>query len=256
MKKPIDIKLRSAEAAAACLIDKYGISLPDQIRLEDIAYDNKVDIVEGELKGAAASLVVISENATIRVPRDQSIERKRFSIAHEFGHFTLKHVHSLQKICSEDNMMTWYLDSQETQANFFAAELLLPKKMILKRCDVKMVNFQPIQQLAKDFSVSLTATAIRFVRFCPEKCAVVFSRDNKICWSYQSEDWWPYIQNGKPLDKWSLAYDFFAGKEMSEEPEDVRASAWFDPRGVDEVVEHSIGSKKLGFVLSILWIRP
>jgi len=256
MKKTIDVKLRVAEAAAASLIEKYGIVTPDQIRLEDIAYDNKVDIIEGGLKGAAASLVVIGDNATIRVPRDQAIERKRFSIAHEFGHFILKHVHSLQKICSEENMMAWYQDSQETQANFFASELLLPKTMILKKCDVKTVDFRPIQMLAKDFEVSLTATAIRFVRFCPEKCAVVFSRDNKICWSYQSEDWWPYIQKGKQLDKWSLASDFFAGKEMNEEPEDVRASAWIDARGVDEVVEHSICSKKHGFVLSILWIRP
>lgn len=255
MKKAINIKLLAAEAAAVSLIEKYGISRPDQIRLEDIAYDNNVSIVEGDLKGAAASLVVIGENATIRVPSNQTIERKRFSIAHEFGHFILKHVHSLQKVCSEESMMTWYQDSQETQANFFASELLLPKKIILKRCDVKLVNFKPIQQLAKDFSVSLTATAIRFVRFCPEQCAVVFSRDNKICWSYQSEDWWPYIQNGKSLDCESLAHDFFAGEDMSEEPEDVSASAWFDARGVDELVEHSIGSKSYGFVLSILWIK-
>lgn len=255
MKITLDPKLRTAEMAATRIIDEYGISHPDEIRLEDIAYDKGADIVEGDLKGAAASLVVVGKNATIRVPPNESPERRRFSIAHEFAHFSLEHVHSLQKICSEENMMSWYQNTQETQANFFAGELLLPTALVKKRCDVKAVTFEPIIQLAKDFKVSLTATAIRFVRFCPEKCAVVFSQNNRISWSYQSEDWWPYIERGRVLDKWSLAYDFFAGKEMSEEPEDVRASAWIDTRGVDELVEHSIGSKKYGFVLSLLWIE-
>jgi len=213
MKKFLDPKLRTAEMAAARIIEEYGISHPDEIRLEDITYDKGADIVEGDLKGAAASLVVVGENATIRIPINHSPERRRFGIAHEFGHFSLKHLHSLQMVCSDENLLSWYQNSQETQANFFAGELLLPSVLIKKRCDVKAVTFEPIQQLAKDFCVSLTATAIRFVRFCPEKCAVVFSQNNRISWSYQSEDWWPYIEREEFSINGVLPMTFSQGKK-------------------------------------------
>ena len=102
----------------------------------------------------------------------------------------------------------------------------------------------------------MTATAIKFVRLCPEKCAVVYSYDGKIQWSYRSPDWWPFIQNGKKLDDRTDAYDFFAGKPMDKDPIDVDGDAWVESRGVDEIMEHSIASTNYGFVLSILWIRP
>ena len=132
----------------------------------------------------------------------------------------------------------------------------MPKTMILKTCDVKTVDFHPIIALAKTFCVSLTAAAIKFVRFCPEACAVVLCRDKKICWSYHSETWFPYIKHGVPLGKQSLAYDFFVGKTMHEDPEEVPASAWFDHDDIDEVVEHSIASKEFSSVLSLLWLKP
>jgi hypothetical protein len=44
---------------------------------------------------------------------------------------------------------------------------------------VAEVNFGPIRKIANDFRASLTATALRFVRLCPEKCAVVFFIERK-----------------------------------------------------------------------------
>jgi len=90
-------------------------------------------------------------------------------------------------------------------------------------------------------------------------CAVIFSKDSKVKWVYRSNDFWPYIRVGKTLDKRTLAYDFFHGRELLEEPEDVDAEAWLDSDrlgDVNEVVEHSIGFSRLGCVLTILWIRP
>lgn len=259
MMNNLSLDLIHAEQEASKIIEKYGISSPEHIRLKDIAYDLGVDVLEGTLKGAAGSLVRIGNNATIRISNDDLYEyRKRFSIAHELGHFVLNHGILIQRICSDEDMMNWYKQSEETEANFFAGELILPESIIKKRCDVAEVDFRPIKQIAHEFRASLTATAIRFVRFCPERCAVVFSKDAKMKWFYGSEDWWPFIPIGSKLDERTAAFDFFKGNILPDEPIEVGADAWVDGRGegLEEIVEHSVGSKYLNFVLTILWIQP
>lgn len=252
------LQFTMAENAATQLIDKYGIEAPEHIRLSDIAFHEGVLVVNEPVARATASLVRIGNTATIRVSPSDIPERQRFSIAHELGHFKLNHLAGeLKKVCTKKDMMSWYKSSIETEANFFASELLLPKKLVEKMCDVSDVNFKPVQEIKNKFRVSLTAAAIRFVRLNPEKCAVVYSESGKIKWSYRSQDWWPYIQKDQPLDKRTLAYDFFRGEELYNEPIDVEADAWINnSRGVSEIVEHSIGSKEFDFVLSLLWIRP
>ncbi len=256
MKLDLPLSLLKAEKKASEIIDGYGITFPEHIRLEDIAFALRARIVEGPLTGAAASLVRRGSYATIRIPADEHyLPRKRFSVAHELGHLILGHGHSVRLVCTADNMLDWnHQPGQETEANFFAGELLLPEKLFKDRCDVREVNFAPVRKLAEEFTTSRTATAIRFVRFCPEACALVFSRESKICWFYKSESWWPFIRRG-PLDINTFAANYFRDIEVPDEPLEVDGDAWVESRGVDSIVEHSICSPRLGFVLSILWIR-
>jgi Zn-dependent peptidase ImmA (M78 family) len=229
MRNNLSFNLSFAEQEATKIIEKYGISSPEHIRLKDIAYDLGAIVLEGTLKGAAASLVRIERHATIRVSNENLYEyRKRFSIAHELGHFVLNHRRSIQKICSDEDIMNWYQKSGETEANFFAGELILPERLIKKECDVSEVDFRHIKQIAQEFRASLTATAIRFVRFCPEKCAVVFSKDNRVRWFYGSESWWPFIPVGSKLDERTVASDFFKGISLPDEPIEVDAGAWVE----------------------------
>lgn len=252
----IDLKLVEAEQLASATIEEFGICSPKHIRIRDIAFAKGAMVVEQELMRAAASVVKAGSRATIRIPPTDTIERKRFSIAHELGHLLMGHIVSIKKVCSDADMMDWYQTSQETQANFFASELILPTKLVSSRCDVGNINFEPIKQIAKDFRASLTATAIKFVRLCPEKCAVVYSTQGEIRWFYKSPDWWPFIRKDKKLDERTLAYDFFKGETMDQDPIEVDADAWIESRGLDEIVEHSIASPQYGFVLSLLWIKP
>lgn len=252
----IDFKLLEAERLASKTIDEFGICSPEHIRIRDIAFAKGAMVVEQRLTRAAASIVKVGNHSTIRIPPTDTPERKRFSIAHELGHLLMDHVESIQKVCSNDDMMNWYQSTQETQANFFASELILPSMLVSRRCDIENINLEPIKQIATDFRASLTATAIKFVRLCPEKCAVVYSVKGKIKWFYKSPDWWPFIHRGQKLDKRTLAYDFFVGEQMEPEPVEVDADAWVENRGLDEIVEHSIASSQYGFVLSILWIKP
>lgn len=256
MANDINLSLLNSEHLASETIDKFGICAPGDIRVRDIAFALGATVIEQYLSGASASIVKVEKHATIRIPPSDTQERKRFSIAHELGHLIMNHVESIQRACTEKDMMSWYESSQETQANFFASELILPKKLVESRCDVAKVNFNPIIQIAKDFRASLTATAIKFIRLSPEACAVVFSSKGKIQWSYKSPTWWPFIRKGKKLDKRTLAYDFFNGVVMTEDPVEIDGNAWVETSRVDEIVEHSIASSRHGFVLSVLWIKP
>ncbi|WDP89326.1 MAG: ImmA/IrrE family metallo-endopeptidase [Desulfobacter sp.] len=254
----ISIRYGLAEHAAQELHKKYGIIFPEQIRLRDIAYAEKALVVEKSITSAAASLVRTKNKATIRISPGDREERQRFSIAHELGHLKLNHQNGkIKTVCSQKDMMSWYKKSIETEANYFASELILPTTMLEKLCDVEEVDFRPVKEIAKTFRSSLTATAIKFVRLNSEKCALVYSENGKIVWSYGSQDWDFFIQRGVPLDERTEAYEFFQRKELYDDPIETPADAWFnDKQGIGEVVEHSIGSKEFDFVLSLLWIRP
>jgi hypothetical protein len=72
--------------------------------------------------------------------------------------------------------------SREQEANQFAAALLLPERFFKPLCQKKEPSLDLMADLADSFDVSLTATALRYLQFCNEACAVVFSRDGIIQW--------------------------------------------------------------------------
>jgi len=256
MTNPNNIK---AKKEASRITEKFGILRPEDIRLRDIAIALGVDnIIEAPLKGAAASMVKLRDRTIIRISdQESSTGRKRFSLAHELGHFVLGHGHQLQKVCSDYELNSWYGGDEEVQANNFAAELLLPSRLVKPVADVNAsdISFNLIRKLASDFRVSLTAAAIRFVELCPEPCAIVCSRQNRISWPFTNDEWKPYIKRDIPLDEYTVAYDLHHGVEMEDRPIEVEASSWIDTNSSDLIMEHSVGFPHFDFVLSLLWIK-
>lgn len=249
---------RSAIVAAQELLERFCVDTPEDIRLEAMAWRLKVAIVEGDLEGSAARLAVHNSRARIRLPAWGHSGRRRFSIAHELGHLCL-HEGQLQA-CSESDFSDWHSDSsKESEANAFAAELLLPTALLGRRCEAD-VSFAPVRKIARDFDVSTTAAAVRFVELSPEPCALVLSTAGKIQWISRSGTFWPYtIKRGMRLDQRSLAYDVFSGERtIRADPEDVDAEAWLDdhrlPSGA-ELVEHVVASDYYNGALSLLWLR-
>ncbi len=258
MKLSLELKTREAEKHASEIIERFGIYLPEHIRLHDIAFALGVQIKEGNLMGASARLIRLGRHAIIRLPNTETNQpRKRFSIAHELGHFLLDHASiSLEMVCSEKDMMNWYAMDQETEANFFASELLMPEKLVKKQCDVKTVSFEPVKKIADNFQTSLTSAAIRFVKFCPEPCALVCSENSHTKWFYKSQEWNFFIPMKQKLDKRTVAADYFLGKEVYDKPLEIEAEAWIDNKKVREITEHSVALSYYDVVLSLLWLKP
>ena len=56
-------------------------------------------------------------------------------------------------------------DNPERRANRYAADLLLPVFMFEPRSKNRDITFETVRDLAREFQVGLTATAIRLVEF-------------------------------------------------------------------------------------------
>ncbi len=93
------------------------------------------------------------------VDKSEPAVRQRFTAAHELGHYVLHRqsigdTHADNYLLRADGMT----NSQEAQANRFAADLLMPMGLISDAMDD---NIREVSDLAKLFEVSTLAMSIR-----------------------------------------------------------------------------------------------
>jgi Zn-dependent peptidase ImmA (M78 family) len=159
-------RARWATGYARRVITELGIEAPP-VKVEEIALHYGVEIKEeffpDDISGA---LHRGPERAVIAVNKGHHAHRRRFTIAHELGHFLLhrdapsyydqKHQVGLHFRAKVTNTK-W--DPKEIEANRFAAELLMPRRLVLARVgDSVEVN---AAKLAAEFNVSPEAMTYR-----------------------------------------------------------------------------------------------
>lgn len=108
--------------------------------------------------------------------KNSYLPRRRFTLAHEIGHFCLHS--SKSKVGFTDSMKTMsrtesYWDSRESEANSFAAQILMPKNLIFTEGQQilddyktrtgknKIESFLFIEEMADVFQVSSKAMEYR-----------------------------------------------------------------------------------------------
>jgi len=248
------------------VLDELGINSPaDLLRLQDIAWERGALVRFSLLEGAEARLTVLGHQAVITVSTAiASVQRRRFSIAHELGHLEMQHSAHTVRSCSSADIGSWGARSKkpslEQVANQFASALLLPERFIAHQCTEQEPCLDHIAQLAAEFDVSLTATSIRYVTFCEEPIAVVFSQNGHIKWFHANrcfEDLQVFIPIGDCLHSLSLADRVFEGRSSVRRPKRVPASAWFGPgkyRPDADILEQSWAMPRHSSVLTLLWV--
>ena len=83
--------------------------------------------------GISGVLLKNEENQyTIFIEENDSLERKRFTIAHEIAHKVLNHIDDTKRVSVSyrDEFSSSGYDPEEIAANAFAAALLMPEKVI------------------------------------------------------------------------------------------------------------------------------
>jgi Zn-dependent peptidase ImmA (M78 family) len=213
--------------------------------------EKAVSGAEGRL-ATAGSEGIITINNRIEIPG-----KKRFVAAHELGHFELHRGEAFSINCTDKDFRQWYKGNHiEIEANYFAAELLMPEHLFGRKIAGKDVTRQMIEDLANEFNTTMTATAIRFATLRPDY-ALVCAEDNEIKWFVIDFDQFPYPLNLKgKLHENSMAYEFFNGGELSDKLFSVEHDAWFKwkIRGTIKELAISLG-RKYNQTLSFIYVE-
>lgn len=253
-------RLSFPRTMARQIIESLDIRHPREIEIEQIAYTRGLMILEDVLEGSEGRLLHTSGRGFARINANIPEQgRKRFTMAHELGHFELHKDSELIRSC-EDIDISSYRKTRpgENEANEFAAELLMPEHLFQPLCKSVIPCFDTIGDLADQFRTSLTATAIRYVEYSPYSCAIIMSQDKIIKWHKRSEEFPYYIEYGSELNHNTVAFDFFDGKELPSSMDIVLASSWIksDRLSSDAIIkEQAIAIRRYNTVLSFLWVE-
>lgn len=181
--------VRPEQLVAAILQQNPHLPLP--VPLEELARLAGIVKIEAfSSEGFAGTLITNAEKSegAIFYSSNDPRPRQRFTIGHELGHFLLPWHRRTQFECNAHDLTFNTNAEWEIQANQFAAELLMPKPLIVKRLRaLGGPDLEHLQQLATEFETSLQMTARRYIELNEHPCAIVFSKDNVIRYSVRSE---------------------------------------------------------------------
>ena len=119
----------------------------------------------------------------------KSRERKRFTVAHELGHYIIDYHNITSHQCLSKNIgiVSSSTRRDEKEANEFAVELLMPGEFFKEDIRQGVVSLETIKSLANKYKTSMISTAIRYVQLSEDICAVVISEKGRIKYFAYSE---------------------------------------------------------------------
>lgn len=215
---------------AELTLQELGIESPDEIDLEAIAFTLSARVRYRPLDGCEAHLIGDSESAIITVNSRSPPARRRFSLAHELGHWRYHRGRILVCRTEDIGRTDWVSTSPERVADGYAADLLMPWYLLSPMArQYPRLTFEIARKLAAAFDVSLEAAVIRLVdsKLFPSILVCHTPRGRK--WFKRSvlvpERWFPQSE----LDHESYAFDVLFGKKADDSvPHKIGADAWFD----------------------------
>lgn len=185
--------------------------------------------------------------------------RVRFTQAHELGHFLVHRMRQEEFNCSQADVAGYEAERKqmEAEADEFASTLLMPLKQFRTYVDCPTISFETLSAVATMFGVSLTAAALRWIRYTQESAVLVLSNNGFMEWSVSSAK---AMSNGAffrtrgrvvALPDGSLAAD--EERESSRGGERLSLSTWFEHAHRDAVVrEMKLLCDNYGYTLTML----
>lgn len=227
------------------LINELGITAPNEIDIEAIAFDRGVNVSYEVLHGCEATLVGYGDKAIATINPSPSRGRERFSIGHEIGHWQMHRGKSFK--CRSDDIVLNYSSNNdyEKEADEFAAHLLMPTKIFQSAIRTSgQPGLNDLKKIADDFEVSLQAISIRLTQL--DSLPVIVA-----CYSKRGREWYSRANHiprrwmpKTTLDRDSFAYDVLHNGQTHTRPRKQPADAWFEQDDADqyELLEQAIPS--------------
>lgn len=154
-----DAYKQARNAAWQALIDGNIVSLPTPlksiVRLANarIVDNAKINLLRDNQLGC---LAMLKGSLYIVLDRTVSVQRQRYTLAHELGHILLRH--TLSKATLNRDSVIVYADPQEYQAERFAIDILAPA------CVLWGLDLHTPEEIAKACNISMQSATIRASR--------------------------------------------------------------------------------------------
>lgn len=151
---------RRVQPTLPVAVEQIAATIPAEIRLEPAD------------EGVSGMVWRSATHAVIGVNSLHSMTRRRFTIAHEIAHLVLHddeqfHVHEGYALVGRrDEEASLGIYRKEVEANYFAAALLMPKKLLIEDAHIRQLRFDfenedTVRIVAKRYQVSPQALTIR-----------------------------------------------------------------------------------------------
>ena len=139
-----------------------------------------IKVIESNIE-CEGILSILGDHFIIQVRNGDSPQRRSFSVCHETGHIQL---YETSRVSSSENIWSsrrslCFLREEGAFSNFFAENLLMPRRIFERTAQSLNPGFESLWQLAPTFCTSLTATTrravtldiwpVQMVRCVPEK---------------------------------------------------------------------------------------
>lgn len=246
---------RQPEELARDLLSKLKIGPPAD--LDALACIIGLQIREVNSKGFEGALVRVPGRlrGTVAVRADiREHSRKRFTIAHEIGHYLLPDHGSIMPICKEDQVNIWTGESirKEDAANRFASELLLPSDQISLILGNRNPSMATARFISNKFETSLISAALKCIDVTEKACALVISVDGLVQRYRPSKSWRYLIPTGQTLSRTLAGELHYYSRQVQGK---IAASSWINDKDVPKrtmFLEDSIFLPHYNTILSFL----
>jgi hypothetical protein len=217
--------------------------------------------------GISGCLMKVGDNfGIIFSSRFSSEGFKRFTVAHELGHYFMDghplHLFPSGQGVHQSESGFISKDAYEREADAFAASLLMPKHLFKDAIAKAGQGLDAIEYLSNLCGTSLTATAIRYAKLCDDDLAVVCSTGSRIAFTFMSDSLrsrpnLTWIRKGTgltancPTAKFNKDTDNVLRGKRACDTADL--GDWFTG-GDGEVTEEIVGLGEYGRTLTILTV--
>jgi len=232
---------------------------PDPIDLVELVRRCGGDVNEIDLDGCAGLILRDGQYWGILLRASDSHRRRRFTLAHELGHFCIpSHERAAISCVSPEIIRGDGPKSTEREANEFAVELLMPRRVITPTLGHGAINLHRSTALSDQFDVSTVSATLRLSELTKEPTAVVYFERGLVRWSVRHGFPYGLGGSGDAPAVGTVAYDVAGGGTGSVDGEEVEPAAWL-PLGRAQsdssvVVESSIALGEDAGILTLLWL--
>lgn len=246
------------------LLRQYGIKDITSLDLADLAFANNALIIETDNLSADGRTIFGEKYSLIKINKNiPYLGKKRFTIAHEIGHLIL-HRHIQPLFLDDDSTLEYFKKGhQESEANEFAAELLMPEAQFKRECEGKKFSPDLLRALAEKFQTSITSVAYKYFEHGNHPVCLIYSFNNKVRYWKRPDGYSHFLidYTKLPPPDGSVAQEFYNENKIhprNQSKQQIWKSTWFDMKHWEsdndyKFYEYCIITPKYNTALSVVW---